>query len=343
MVRVVRQIVHLSNDPALGGVNRWLDAQLPRLDKAFEHSRVMVTPKTGKPPFLDADVIVIHFTMAWRSLLWLRNLRHRNPLAAVVLVEHSYSRAFEERYVPHVQRFRAMLRLAYGMVDKVIAVSHAQAAWLREAVPSLAAQPGKLQVIHPLTALDELRALPLRERHRGPLRICGYGRYAPQKGFDTLIEAMSLISPNVATLRLVGLGPEEKLLRLQALRLEHVQVEGPVKGPAALFGGIDALVLPSRYEPFGCVAAEGRAAGLPMILSNADGFNDHPVAAPQMRVNPDDAVALAGAISWLAAQDLAPMAEAARQSAEGLEAATTQAWDELLGGLVDHGTFLRAA
>jgi glycosyltransferase involved in cell wall biosynthesis len=321
------KVVHLSDDRGLGGVNRAVDALLARLDTSFAHSRQHVQPARELPPALDAQVVVIHFTLSWRKLAWLYGLRARNPGAHLLLVEHSYTRAFEALHVGHRKRFRTMLRLAYGLMDRVVAVSKRQGDWLIEAA-SLPA--GRLVVINPVTDLDALLSLPLPSRRPGPLRLCGYGRYCPQKGFDTLIDAMRLVKPGVATLRLVGLGPDEKALRELAAGMMHVTVEGPVAGPALLFGDVDAVAIPSRFEAFGLVGLEARAAGCPIIVSAVDGLIDQALPAPELTVLAEDPVALAKAITWLASQDISALGAAARKSVRWTEARTVNGWNQLL-------------
>ena len=45
----------------------------------------------------------------WRKLAWLYGLRARNPNAHLILVEHSYTRAFELLHVANPKRFRYSL------------------------------------------------------------------------------------------------------------------------------------------------------------------------------------------------------------------------------------------
>jgi glycosyltransferase involved in cell wall biosynthesis len=321
------KVVHLSDDRGLGGVNRAVDALLSRLDTSFAHSRQHVAPAREVPPALDAQVVVIHFTTSWRKLAWLYGLRARNPSAHLILVEHSYTRAFEALHVTNPKRFRTMLRLTYGLMDRVVAVSKNQGDWIIEAT-SLSAE--RLTVINPVTDLNALLALPLPLRLPGPLRLCGYGRYCPQKGFDTLIDAMRLVGPGIATLRLVGLGPDEKTLREQAAGMMHVTIEGPVAGPAMLFGDVDAVAIPSRFEAFGLVGLEARAAARPIIVSAVDGLIDQALPMPELTVPPEDPVALARAITWLASQNISALGAAAARSVKWTEARTVYGWNLLL-------------
>ncbi len=43
---------------------------------------------------------------------------------------------------------------------------------------------------------------------------------------------------------------------------------------AALFSAADAVVVPSRYEPFGLVALEAQAAGAPLVVARTGGLAD---------------------------------------------------------------------
>ena len=220
-----------------------------------------------------------------------------------------------------------MLRLAYGLMDRVVSVSKWQGDWIVEAT-SLSVD--RLAVINPVTDLDALLALPLPQRRPGPLPLCGYGRYCPQKGFDTLLDAMRLVSPSIATLRLVGLGPDENALREQAAGMMHVTIEGPVAGPGMLLGDVDAVAIPSRFEAFGLAGLEARAAGRPIIVSAVDGLIDQALPVPELTVLPDDPAALARSIIWLARQDISVLGAMARKSVRRAEADTVTRWNTLL-------------
>lgn len=101
------------------------------------------------------------------------------------------------------------------------------------------------------------------------------GRYAPEKGLDTLAEAYRIYCGQVERpWRLVcaGAGPlRETLVAAGAEDRGFVQ---PSDLPA-LIGEAAAFVLPSRFEPWGVVAHEAAASGLPLILSDACGAGVH--------------------------------------------------------------------
>jgi glycosyltransferase involved in cell wall biosynthesis len=190
--------------------------------------------------------------------------------------------------------------------------------------------PSKLDVINPVTGLATLLAMPPPQRS-GPLRLCSYGRFTEQKGLDFLIDAMRLVPPAIAQLRLVGLGPDEAKLRTRAEGLPHVHIEGPVPGPEVLLGEVDAVVMPSRFEAFGKVGTESRAAARPLILSDIDGLPTHALPGSRdLLVPPGDVAALAGRIIWLAGQDITALGEAHRATVIDAERHSLAAWHTLL-------------
>ncbi|HEX8205714.1 MAG TPA: glycosyltransferase family 4 protein [Solirubrobacteraceae bacterium] len=101
------------------------------------------------------------------------------------------------------------------------------------------------------------------------------GRLAPEKGLDDLLDAFASVrhSHPKATLRIVGGGPEGARLRARAT--EGVTFTGRVEREAVATQWRDAwaAVVPSRWaEPYGMVAAEAIAHGVPVIASATGGL-----------------------------------------------------------------------
>lgn len=111
------------------------------------------------------------------------------------------------------------------------------------------------------------------------------GRIQPLKGVDVALEAVALLTQEIQDLRfcVVG-GPsgrsgtrELARLRRRAGELgleETVYFHPPVphRELADYYRAADVLVLPSRSESFGLVAAEAQASGLPVIASRVGGL-----------------------------------------------------------------------
>jgi glycogen synthase len=127
-----------------------------------------------------------------------------------------------------------------------------------------------------------------------------------QKGLDTLIEAFALLRAADPTLRLVmaGRGKDAALVErlIQAAGVaESVEQLGAVSDARRLelLAGATLMLMPSRFEGFGLVAAEAMAAGVPLVASAAGSLPE--VVAPP-----------AGGVT-VPTGDPAALAEAARQ------------------------------
>ena len=146
--------------------------------------------------------------------------------------------------------------------------------------------PGPISVLHngieprDWTVPDTQRtAARLRHAPAGqPLLLC-FGRLEHEKGIQDLIAALPLIRRAHPGTRLLvaGTGTAVEFLT-RCARTHRVRRSVELLGHladgelATLLATVDALVLPSRYEPFGIVALEGAAAGAPLVASTAGGL-----------------------------------------------------------------------
>jgi len=122
-----------------------------------------------------------------------------------------------------------------------------------------------------------------RERHGSltvPLLLF-FGRLEWEKGVQDLIAGLARIRRSHPGTRLVvaGTGSHDKWLADQARKhrvLRAVEFAGHLSDRelAAVLAAADAVVLPSRYEPFGIVALEAAAAGTPLVASTAGGLGE---------------------------------------------------------------------
>ena len=105
------------------------------------------------------------------------------------------------------------------------------------------------------------------------------GRLVPQKGVEYLIKAIPLISQKINNVHfnIIGDGWSRNYLENLANSTLHgkkIKFLGfiPDSEVVDLFLIADVLVIPSIYEPFGIVALEGMAAGVPVIATNVGGL-----------------------------------------------------------------------
>ncbi|EME19108.1 glycosyltransferase family 4 protein [Rhodococcus triatomae] len=122
-----------------------------------------------------------------------------------------------------------------------------------------------------------------RERapRSGPPRLLFVGRLEYEKGVQDAIAALPRIrrSHPGTTLAVAGEGTQYEWLREQARThrvLRSVNFLGSLDHTELLgwLHGADAIVLPSRYEPFGIIALEAAAAGTPLVASTAGGLGE---------------------------------------------------------------------
>ena len=328
------KIAHLIETIELGGVLRNLETLMGHMSDV-EHIRYDVNPRFAIAPIIPADqLVVIHFTASWSKLPFLASLRAMRGRAPIVIVEHSYTEAYERYVVPSSARFRAMLRLVYSFADQIVAVSHGQGAWLRQLG---VVDPAKITVIPSSTycgAFADIKAPTRSGPADEPLRIAAYGRYHEQKGFGNLILAMRGLPPGLATLHLAGLGPYAERLTEIASDMPNVTVGGPTKDVAGLLAGCDIVAVPSRWESFGQVALEARAAARPLIASAVDGLVEQTGDDWGWLVQEDDIPGLTKAIVLASQADLATMGQAARWSAEGHLETSLDIWRALADRLM---------
>ena len=106
-----------------------------------------------------------------------------------------------------------------------------------------------------------------------PNRIIAVGRLHPQKRFDRLIDAFSLIADKYPQWHLIIYGKgifEEKLkVQISQLGLEgRVKLQQPVSNIVDEYCNSQFLILSSDYEGFPLVLLEAMACGLPIVSVN---------------------------------------------------------------------------
>ncbi len=319
------RVINLVDDTNVGGVMRGISTTAGHFSADIQVEIRQVKTVWSLPPRLAADIVLIDFTMSWAKLLFLFMLRlnFRGPL---VVVEHSYTESYEANMVEHRSRFRLMLRLSYWLIDRVVAVSNGQGRWIKDVG---LVKDHKLTTIVQSLDVSALAHVADIEISHSPMHLGAYGRFTQQKGFDILIEAMRLVPPHVATLTIAGYGPDEAALRLQAKDIENVMFRGKFSSPDRILSDVEAVVVPSRWEAYGLVAIEARAAGRPVIASAVDGLIEQIHQDWGLLVPHDDPISLAAAIIELAKKDRATMGRAARRSAAGSLARKVSEWEEL--------------
>jgi glycogen synthase len=138
----------------------------------------------------------------------------------------------------------------------------------------------------------------------GPPHLVYLGRLEYEKGIHDLIAALPRIRRTHpgTTLTIAGTGTQQSWLAEQARKhkvlkattfVGHLDHEQLVR----LLHAADAVVLPSHYEPFGIVALEAAATGIPLVTSNVGGLGEAVInGTTGMSFPPRDITALATAV-----------------------------------------------
>lgn len=166
-------------------------------------------------------------------------------------------------------------------------------------------------------------------RPRGPrTRIACVSRLVPRKGIADVIRA--LIELPDAELLVAG-GPPDAMLHEdeEARALQHVADECGVADRVQLLGALEREAVPALlrsadvvcccpwYEPFGLVAVEAMACGVPVVASRVGGLAETVAdGRTGVLVPPRDPSAIAGAIRTVTAGRQVRMGEAACRRAQ---------------------------
>ena len=116
---------------------------------------------------------------------------------------------------------------------------------------------------------------------RGTLRLVAVGRLAEQKGYDVLIEALSLADPDLPEWRLDILGAEEgwkggwegqvrTMIERRGLT-DRVSLLGLKENPFPDMARADLFVHAARWEHFGNVIVEAMSLGTPVLATSCLG------------------------------------------------------------------------
>ncbi|MFL5834086.1 MAG: glycosyltransferase family 4 protein, partial [Solirubrobacterales bacterium] len=152
-----------------------------------------------------------------------------------------------------------------------------------------------------LTAVDDLAAL--RQGFADPHErlILLIGRLVYEKGFQIALDALPSVIERVGDVRFLvaGSGTHEQELKKQASRLgldEHGTFMGWIGDDVlhSLYRIADLCVVPSIYEPFGIVALEAMASGVPCIVADTGGLREvvpHEEAGLRFRAHDPEALA----------------------------------------------------
>ncbi|WP_294296787.1 glycosyltransferase [uncultured Sphingomonas sp.] len=149
--------------------------------------------------------------------------------------------------------------------------------------------------------------------------LLGVGRHHPEKRWPTIIDAVERAGERMPVgLVLLGQGVDHQKLARQVADSPHIRLFRPVYDRlrfARIMASADALIHGSDAEPFGLVALEAVASGLPLIVPDEGGAFDIAEAPFAETYRARDARSCAAAIGRLFRRDPAILRAACRHAA----------------------------
>lgn len=252
------------------------------------------------------SVVHVHSTFAGAMVRPLLALRFR--AARVIYCPHGW--AWDRPVSPLVrQAIIGVERALAAVCDAVVCIS----AHERKTALESGLQPAKLVVVR--NGVSSVAPLAVGATPQWPdkrLRVLFVGRLDQQKGVDVLYQALRLLGDSV-----------HAVVAGSAVLADHRTDEVPGNvtrigwvAPGeleTLFQSADVLVVPSRWEGFGLIAAEAMRAGLAVVASGVGGLSE--VVADGVTgviVEPGKPEALAEAIGSLSVDTCRKMGAAGR-------------------------------
>ena len=295
----------LSSDGLSVGTTEWQGVRIVRIPAGPTFSFVPSMPSLpGLLRRAEFDSYLSHEVFSLAAFHTARAARRaRRPF---VLVQHGYHGG---RRLAFRLMFRAELALFGRRVirsaDHIVSLTERGRGFLE----GLGAAPEKLRVLP--TGVDCSAFAPRWEREEDRPFTVGYiGRIEEQKGVGDLLEAFarSATAGAAPLLRFAGTGAATADLRARARELgisDRIEFLGriPHAEVPAFFASLDVLAAPTReVEPFGIVAVEAAAAGVPIIATAIGGFQETVLDGETgLLIPPSDPAALGSALARLVA------------------------------------------
>lgn len=227
---------------------------------------------------------LIH-THDWLTAPTARDLKHRYKLPLIATI-HATERGRGRGHLPNEQAHR-INALEWELTYEAWRVICCTRYMANEIQAYFVTPPDKIDVIpngvdpSQFDALNGLDLSTFRARYALPEeKIVFYvGRIVAEKGVDILIQAVPRVLEGYPQAKFIIAGQGPELGRLQALAqtmgIGHkVLFTGRISDDERnrLFKVADCAVFPSLYEPFGIVALEAMAAGVPVVVSEVGGL-----------------------------------------------------------------------
>ena len=298
------------------------ETYIPR-DRLFEHMPEFVDSFQAFQRTQGLNYPLIH-TNYWLSA-WAGLELQKTSGIQLVHTYHSLGAVKYQSIVEIPQVANTRLRIEREILERancVVATSPQE----QETLRSLVSTRGQIEVIpcgtdttnFRLTSKTQARTkLKLDSREKVILYV---GRFDERKGIETLVRAFALLKErDLKNIKLMIVGGSSANMPdgAERGRIENIVNELGLKDSTIFVGRIghdvlplyytaaDVCVIPSHYEPFGLVAIEAMACGVPVVASNVGGLKFTIIPEETgLLVEPKDVEAFAEGIQRILFDDL---------------------------------------
>jgi D-inositol-3-phosphate glycosyltransferase len=265
------------------------EAYIPR-DRLFEHMPEFVNSFQAFQRSQGLNYPLIH-TNYWLSA-WAGMELQKTSGIQLVHTYHSLGAVKYQSLVEIPQVANTRLRIEREILERancVVATSPQE----QETLRSLVSTRGQIEVIPCGTDTTNFR-LTSKAHARAKLKldsqekvILYVGRFDERKGIETLVRAFALLKEqNLTNIKLIIVGGSSANMPdgMERNRIENIVDELGLRDSTVFVGRIghdilpiyytaaDVCVIPSHYEPFGLVAIEAMACGVPVVASDVGGL-----------------------------------------------------------------------
>ena len=255
-------------------------------------------------PYVELPLGVVSKALRFQSMVWTLNCLIRQPITwwrytrltrrfspdAIILTSPRHGillwPLLDPRrtllYVHSIFEETAWARRVCRWLDRRLAGYVAVSDFIGRNVAATGVSPEKIAVVK--NGLLDDRACRVKDpqaaRLAQPVCIGIVGQIGPWKGHDDLVEAAALLLGSGVDLRVRVFGTGEagyvEQLKSEIARRgmsDRFEWMGFERDPAKIYRAFDICAMPSRFEePFGLVAVEAGAAGLPVVATRQGGL-----------------------------------------------------------------------
>lgn len=224
------------------------------------------------------DVIHAH---EWDAVIPAFNFRHitKVPVVTTFHLFQCQVRTIEEGHGNDDELYPCVAEnWGLSASDEVIVVSHDMARFAKEKL----CESRPLNVIHNGIDMHVFPIVDKPKREKPVALFCG--RISKQKGIEAFLDAAEMCDAFswIVMGQLTAIDPRDAARHPYAIRLRALQEQGKliwighIEGDDRFshFASADYIVMPSLIEPFGIVALEALAAGVPLVTTRVDGMTE---------------------------------------------------------------------